>query len=238
MSITMSKIFGSSRFQVLLENAEHFEKKEIPCIVRKLIYTTNLPDTPEKHLHFVLNLLEQEMPIYSSYENYSPYDHNNSPFMVINNQTQKQSIDIKNYEFSLDYIINVLLGLNPVYYPKKIDVQSPILVWEIVLELLQRCHPIENQFSIQTELYQKAVDYCRDLIDFTDDETILSCCGLILSYILKRDNYTNKIIFEPFSDEKVLKINRINTGSFQGVRVTMCVLNRIQRIQSINQRRI
>ena len=237
MNMTMWKMWGSQRFQVLLENAEHFEKDEIPGLLRKVIFTTSLPDTPPKHLEYLLELLQEVMPIapcYGSYCSHEPYGL--SSYNLVYNSphayntaaaTQKQLLD---HEFGLEYIIQVFLGKNDAYHPKRIDLQSSNLVWRIMLELLERCHPKQRNFiDCYLELYQSAADYCQELIDETDDPDILSFCGSLLLCLLNADSNTRKINLEPLTDEKKEKIRRINNSFFQGDFFTLLYKSRTER---------
>ena len=240
MNMTMWKMWGSQRFQVLLENAEHFEPDEIPGLLRKVIFTTSLPDTPPKHLEYLLELLQEVMPIapcygsYCSTEPYSMMSYNlvyNSPHAYTTAPTyaahQKKST---NHEFGLEYIIQVLLGRTDAYHPKRIDLQSSNLVWRIMLEMLERCHPKQrNYIDSYLELYQSAADYCQELIDETDDPDILSFCGQLLLCLLNVDSNTRKINLEPLTDEKKEKIRRINNSFFQGDFFTLLYKSRTER---------
>lgn len=218
----MWKMWGSQRFQVLLENTEHFEPKEIPGILRSILFTTSLPDTPSHHLGYLFELLQEVMPIgpcYSSTEPCSMSSYNlvyNSRH-AYNTLPSSPTSQSSNYEFSLQYIVKVFLGKNDAYHPKRIDLQSLNLVWKIMLELLERCHPNQqNSIGSYLELYQTAADYCQELIDETDDPDILSFCGQLLLCFLKVDSFTPKIMMEPLPDEKKEKIRRINNSFFQG----------------------
>ena len=232
-------MWGSQRFQVLLENAQHFEPEEIPGLLRKVIFTTSLPDTPPKHLEYLFELLQEVMPIapfYGSYCSHEPYglsSYNlvyNSPHAYNTAPTyaspQKQLID---HEFGLEYIIQVLLGRTDAYHPKRIDLHSSNLVWRIMLEMLERCHPKQRNFiDCYLELYQSAADYCQELIDGTDDPDILSFCGQLLLCLLNVDSNTRKLHLEPLTDIKKKKICRINNSFFQGDFFTLLYKSRTE----------
>lgn len=224
----LTRFLGNYRIDILHKSTDYRynQSNEIRYEIRNIIYTTNLTTTPESYLHKLIDILYVYMPIESSAVYFKEKDRNLAYGLYGQNKTGEDNTSNLPYKtdnkFTFHLIAKVFIGKNDVYYPNIVDVNSSKMVWEIMLELLRRCD--EEPFytgHIFKELYQDVIDHCCDIISNTNDETILTVCGLMIMYILKNNNKkrfsTDKLIVVPNLDENAIaKIKSICNDDFRG----------------------
>lgn len=136
-------------------------------------------------------------------------------------------------QFPLDFIIDMFMGSNHVVFSQKIDIYSSEYVWKVMLKLLMNCTPHKEKYY-NTELYQKTLYHCQHIINATDNQQIISCCGLIMLYILITDSDNHTIIIDLLNDDTLFKIGNTQNEYFQGTEL-MKKLNEIYEWDDINR---
>lgn len=162
VNMKWSWCFGDRRMKFLLAEG-HIDRTRVFELSKRILQTTCLSQLDRGHGQDLLNALS---------------------FIPVTSAIQGNANEGSLAEtYDLSFICSCFLGSNQLWFPQSMSATSTPVAWQVLIMLLARKRPKGHNYPMLL-YYGAVIKHIEVVIDTTDDDIILQCCGRLLFDLL------------------------------------------------------